>query len=270
MALNTWPVVDSHCHLEEITPLPQALKEAAGQGVVGIVAVGSDQESNRKVLEIARRFPSLVFHALGLHPWSLSRGGVEAGIAFIAQNLDRAVAIGEVGLDYDKRVLKGAGKDLQQGVLRELLSLAVKHHKPALLHSRYAWRDALEIALGMGVEGAVFHWFTGPSGVLREVLGAGYYISATPALAYHPEHRRAVREAPLERLLLETDSPVEYRQGLGRPSRPADVAYVLAQVSALKGVEPERVARATTESAIRLLGLQNRKLVLSRNETSKI
>lgn len=246
-------LIDTHAHLEELPDLPAALESAALSGVVAVVAVGSGLESNRRTLELARQFPGRVLPALGLHPWELARGeGVEEALAFIEANIGQAVAVGEVGLDYQKDLVRQAGKELQHRVLEKLLDIARRHDRPVLLHSRYAWADALELVLRSGVRRAVFHWFTGPSGVLRGVVEAGFYLSATPAITYHQEHRRAVREAPLDRLLLETDSPVTYRD-LGRPAQPADVAGVAEAVAAIKGLSVDEVARAITANAAALL-----------------
>ncbi|MEK7848529.1 MAG: TatD family hydrolase, partial [Chloroflexota bacterium] len=228
-------LVDTHAHLDELPDLPAALESAARSGVVAVVAAGSGLESNRRTLELTKQYPGRVLPALGLHPWELAQGEavVEPALTFIEENLSQAVAVGEVGLDYHKELLKKASKELQHRVLEKLLDLARRYDKPVLVHSRYAWADALELVLRSGVRRAVFHWFTGPSGVLGRVVEAGYYLSATPACTYHQEHRRAVREAPLERLLLETDAPVTYRD-LGRPAQPSDVAGVAQAVAAIK------------------------------------
>lgn len=84
---------------------------------------------------------------------------------------------------------------------------------------------------------AVFHWFTGFSQVLRDVLEAGYFVSATPAAEYHEEHRRAIKEAPLGRLLLETNCPVNYDGDIRYTSQPADILRILKVVAAIKGVD---------------------------------
>ncbi len=246
-------LIDTHAHLEELDPLEldQAIGRARQAGVVAIVAVGSEYESNNRVLEIAARYQGLVYPALGLHPGVLDRAGqrLERELQFIDSHLDQAVAVGEVGLDYHKRALAGAGKEQQQRVFRALLALGRRHGRPVIIHSRYAWKDSLSLAAESGVEAAVFHWFTGPEGVLQAIIDAGHYVSATIAAEYHAEHRRAVKEVPLDRLLLETDCPVIYR---GHRSEPADVRRSLLAAAGIRGVSPEEVARRTTENAARL------------------
>ena len=94
---------------------------------------------------------------------------------------------------------------------------------------------------------AIFHWYTGPINVLRDILDQGYLISATPAAEYHDEHRQAIKETPLQSLVLETDSPVIYRQGSnpGYKSEPADVARTLQAVAILKDSYPIVFHRST-------------------------
>ena len=244
-------LVDSHAHLEELGDLGSAIERAKQSGVVAIVAVGSDYESNHQVLEIAGKYQGFVHPALGLHPGRLNEDllSLERHLQFIEDNLSVAVAVGEVGLDYHKRVVGAAGKDLQQKVLGTILALAKRCGKPAIIHSRYAWRDSFELTKKASLEKAIFHWYTGPTNVLREILEQGYFVSATLAVEYHAEHRRAVKEVPLENLLLETDCPVVYQ---GHQAEPADVSRALQATAEMKGLSPDLVAEKTTENALRL------------------
>jgi TatD DNase family protein len=251
-------LIDTHAHLDELRNLDLALGEARRAGVNAIVAVGSNHESNIRTLEISQRHPDLVHPALGLHPWELGNlepSVIDDNLRFVEQSIAWAVAIGEIGLDYDKRALKVAPKELQREVLGRLLSIARKCAKPAIIHSRYAWRDALSLVQNAGIDRAVFHWFTGFSSVLKDIIDGGYFISATPAAEYHEEHRRAVKEAPLQRLLLETDCPVIYGREATYESRPIDVLRGLKAVSQLKGVDEAIIAEQTTKNAVELFSL---------------
>jgi TatD DNase family protein len=250
-------IIDTHAHLEEIENLEQALVDAKAANVVGIIAVGSDTKSNRQILEIARLHPGFVFPALGLHPWNLKPGDIENDIEFIRNHAFEAIAIGEIGLDYHKKVLALAAKNMQQLAFSELLRIAVKHNKIALVHSRYSWKDCYTLVEEAGVEKAVFHWYTGPSSVLRDILSHGYYISVTPAVEYHSEHRRAARETPLDRILLETDSPVTYGRGrVGEfQARPIDVNRSLKETATLKEISVSELAEITTSNVVKLFEL---------------
>jgi len=253
-----YKLIDTHAHLDELKNLDLMLEEAKKAGVIAIVAVGSNHQSNIKTLEISQKHRHFVYPALGLHPWELGNLGafeVDDNLRFIEQNIASAVAVGEIGLDYDKRVLKAASKELQKEVLSRLLNIARQYAKPAIIHSRYAWKDALQLIQDAGMDKAVFHWFTGFSSVLKDIIGGGYFVSATPAAEYHEEHRRAVKEAPLQRLLLETDCPVTYGRAVRYESRPADVLRGLKSVSQLKDIDEAAIAEQTTRNAINFFSL---------------
>ncbi len=249
-----YPMVDTHAHREEIEDLDLAIERARDAGVVAIVAVGSDLESNRRTLEIAGRYRGYVFPALGLHPMNLGGASpdIELNLRFIEDHIRELVAIGEIGLDYRKDVVGRAGKDLQRQAFRRCLGLGVEYKKPVLVHSRYAWRDCFNVVKEVGVRGAVFHWYTGPLSTLTDILGQGYMVSVTLAAEYHEEHRRAIGEVPEESLMLETDAPVVYRE---HRSEPADVARSLRAAAELKGRDPGGLARTTTDNALRFFGL---------------
>jgi len=252
-------LIDTHAHLDELENLDLMLEEAREVGVIAIVAVGSNYQSNIKTLEISQKHYPFVHPALGLHPWELANLGtsqIDNNLKLIEQNIAEAVAIGEIGLDYDKRVVKAASKELQKDVLRRLLYLAKKYAKPVIIHSRYAWKDALQLVQDSEMEKAVFHWFTGFSSVLRDIIESGYFISATPATEYHKEHRRAVKETPLDKLLLETDCPVNYGRETKYESKPADVLRSLKAVAQIKGLDESTIAEQTTKNAIDFFSLK--------------
>ncbi len=251
-------LIDTHAHLEDLPDLDSALEQAREAGVIAIVAVGQDYASNSRALELASKYPRFVFPAMGLHPWELRRvdsAGLQKVLQQIEEHRDAIVAVGEVGLDYDKRVRAVAEKDRQQAVLKELLALAATLGKPVSLHSRYSWKDCFDLVQAAGLQKVVFHWFTGFSSVLDQILKTGYYISATPAAEYHSEHRRAIKEAPLAQLLLETDTPVHYGREDRFQATPKAVLRSLKAASGIKGLDESLVAEKTTENAARLFGL---------------
>ncbi len=254
-----YKLIDTHAHLDELRSLDLMLEEAREVGVIAVVAVGSNQQSNMRTLEISQRYPDFVLPALGLHPWELANldtSRIDDNLRFVECSIASAVAVGEIGLDYDKRVLEKASKELQKEVLGQLLNIARKYVKPAIIHSRYAWKDALRTVQDAGIDRAVFHWFTGFSSVLKDIIDAGYFISATPAAEYHEEHRRAIRETPADRLLLETDCPVTYGREFRYQSKPSDVIRSLKAVAQLKGLDQSELAEQTTRNASSLFSLR--------------
>ncbi|MDD4874416.1 MAG: TatD family hydrolase [Dehalococcoidales bacterium] len=246
-----YELVESHAHLDEIEDIIQTLADARQSNISAIVAVGTSLTSNKKILKLSQEHKGLIYPSLGLHPWNIGDLDFEQNIDFIKHNIDRSTGIGEIGLDYSKGVKERADKALQKSVFRELLELGNKHNKPAIIHSRYSWQNCLDIARETKIKKAVFHWYTGPLDILKEIVTQGYYISASPAVEYHPEHRKAIKEVPLEKLLLETDSPVIYHRGTGLEyrSKPADLVRTLRGVSELKNIDESTVAQITTNNA---------------------
>ena len=253
-----YQLIDTHAHLEEVENLERVIAEARSANITAIIGVGSDYKSNQKILHLAQVYRGFVYPAIGLHPYNLRDSEIDRNLEFIEANIGRAVGIGEVGLDYHKKVRARAEKDLQKCVLREIFKIARKYKKPVIIHSRYAWRDALTLVEEAELQEVVFHWYTGTSSVLRDIVSQGYFISATPAVEYHEEHRRAVKEISLDRLLLETDTPVVYRRGseFEYEAKPADVLRALKGVARLKGVSEAQIAEVTTANALRFFGLQ--------------
>jgi len=250
-------LIDSHCHLEEIENLDSVIERAKSAGVIAIIAVGSDYQSNNQVLKIAEKYRGFVYPALGFHPARLEASRLNQNLEFIEDHITAVKGIGEIGLDYHKRVTAIVSKELQKSVLREILVIARKYQKPVIIHSRYAWRDSLALVEEAEVEKAIFHWYTGPSSVLKDIVSHGYFISATPAAEYHQEHRRAVKAIATENLLIETDSPVSYGTERRWQAEPADVLRTLKAVAELRGINEQKLAQITTNNAIKFFDLPN-------------
>ena len=248
MATKELCLLDGHAHLDDLADLPTSLEEAKEAGVIGIIAVGMDIESNKKVFQIAEANTRYVYPALGYHPWQIKEEEVEANLSFIRDHVEEGVALGEIGLDYRIKVKK----DLQWRVFEELLDIAFESNKPIILHCRYSHRRVFEMVKEKRIEKTVFHWYSGSIALLDKILSRGYFISATPALLYSPPHQEAIKRAPIEKILLETDTPVSYQ---GREARPKDVQVSLGEVARLKKLDRSTVAEQTTANASRFFGI---------------
>jgi TatD DNase family protein len=260
MNTKSLKLIDTHAHLDEVNGLDKAIEEAKSAGLIAIIAVGQDYESNIKILEMSEKYKDFVYAGLGLHPWSLGTAAASKtglNLRLIEENIAKAVAVGEIGLDYDKRIVASADKEHQKEYFKVVLEIARKYNKAVSVHARYSWKDSFDLVKESGVKRAVFHWYTGFSSVLREIINKGYFISATPAGEYHDEHRRAIKETPLENLLLETDCPVTYGRETKYQAYPADIVRSLYAVAQIKVVSEDIVAAQTTENALRFFGLSS-------------
>ncbi len=250
-------LVDCHAHLDEFADPGPVLERAAAAGVEGIVAVGINTATSRRILEIARQYSSpKIAPAVGLYPDEVTEAEIASILKLIDEVHPELAALGEIGLDYWVRPLrkKAPGRERVKALQREAFRLQLRKARDysltPIVHSRGAWADALRLVGEEGVERALFHWFTGPLEVLGGILAGGHYLSATPAAASSPQLQVVLAAAPLERIVLETDCPVPRRVGEERiPTEPADVIYSLESLAALKHVSADEIARVTGRTA---------------------
>jgi TatD DNase family protein len=241
-------LIDTHVHLDMIPSVRTAVEKARAAHISKIVAVGMNLSSNQKTLDLAGRFPGVVLPAIGYHPWAIVEEDMDETVRFVDTHLAACIALGEVGLDYKIKIKKR----IQQQVFESLLALAAKHQKPVNVHSRYSFERAHAMLRQAGIEKAVFHWYSGPLDILDRIIDSGYFISATPALAYSSRHRAAVERAPMNQILIETDAPEKYQ---GEVSEPATLLTTLGQLAQLKKLTTPETARVTTGNARYFYGL---------------
>lgn len=239
--MDRMKLADAHVHLDLLAEVDRALAEARSAGVETVVGVSMGFSSICATLDLAERYPGFVLPAVGLHPWQIDREDSEKALEKVARSLDRAVAVGEIGLDYAIRTRK----PVQKEAFRRQLGMAAERGLPVVVHCRHSHASTLELLKEFRIRRAVFHWYSGPLDVLEALLAEGYLISVTPAVETSPKHRQAVQATPLDRLLLETDSPVTYQ---GSEAAPADVVRVCREVARLKHVDPEEAALRTTQT----------------------
>ena len=248
--------IDDHCHLgdgsDRWPEVGAAVAEAHEAGVERLITVGCDLPTSRLAIEIASAHEG-VWATAGLHPHDAIQG--LDGIAELLAN-DHVVAVGECGLDYH---YDHSPRDVQREVFVAQIALAHAHDLALVIHSREAWDDTFAILESEGVpERTVVHCFTGGPDEARRCLDLGAHLSFSGIITFPgaPEVRDAAALCPLDRLLVETDSPflapVPHR---GRPNRPALVPLVGAVVADLHGVEVDQVAEVTWRTAERVYRL---------------
>ncbi len=241
-------LIDSHAHLHDMNNINTAIESATSAGIAHIIAVGMDLNSNKKTIKIARQFPNVVLPVIGYHPWMINENEVDEILAFLKTHLNDCIALGEVGLDYKVKIKK----PLQIEVLSQVLKIAKEMDKPVILHSRFSYKRTHAMVSDIGIDKAVFHWYSGPIDILDHIISDGYYISATPALAYSPPHQAAIKHMPIKKILMETDSPVTYQ---GKVTEPCHLLDTLHHMSVLKNLPKEKVADITTKNAKTFFGL---------------
>jgi TatD DNase family protein len=260
-------LVDTHCHLvllDERGLLEEALQEAAAAGVEQIVSVGLNVEDSDRNRELAERHPG-VFFTVGWHPHEKAPPD-PAQLRSLEELLrhPRAVAVGEVGLDwYWRPGYHEVAPEVQRRSLRLMLELATAHGKPVVIHDRDAHDDVvaeLRDAFGGGelTDRGVMHCFSGDAALARTAGELGMVCSFAGTVTYPRADgiREAARTVAETGYVVETDAPflapVPHR---GRPNQPAYVAATAAAVAGLRGEPTAEVARSATATARRLFGL---------------
>ncbi|MGP3667028.1 MAG: TatD family hydrolase [Candidatus Bathyarchaeota archaeon] len=243
-------LADSHVHLDELENLEEVLKDCRNVGVLAVVGVGSNQASNIYLTNLPAEYYGVkIYITLGIHPWAvtLEKEKPDLTLKLVEEKAGKIVGVGEVGLDFWLKEARKSQdvKDLQVNVFKFFLHVAKEHGKPVIIHSRGAWEECLNLAEKVGVEKAVFHWFTGPLNILKRIVDDDYFISVTPAVRYSKEHQLVVKNTPLENILIETDSPVKYG---GVPAKPSDVIRSLEGVVKIKGLSIEEVANVVAKN----------------------
>jgi len=252
--------VDSHCHLtfeglhERIDDVRAAM---AAANVDRALVICTTLEEFDAVHAMALRFPNF-WASAGVHPDN--EGVREPTVENLLERaaLPRVVAIGETGLDYYRLGERSVGDMAwQRERFRVHIRAARACAKPLVIHTRSASADTLAILREEGGEaaGGVFHCFTESAAVARAALDLGFYISFSGIITFKnaQDLRDVAAFVPLDRLLIETDSPylapVPFR---GRTNQPAYVPFVAKQVAVLRGLPDTEVARATSANFDRL------------------
>ena len=256
-------MIDSHCHIagpEFASDLDDVVARARAAGVSSalVILAADDDPELAQAKEVEARWPDVRF-SIGVHPHAAGKyssdpeeAARQVNQAVDAQPLARAV--GEIGLDYHYDF---APRDVQQQVFREQIRLARRLKRPIVIHTREAEDDTFRILDEERAQeiGGVFHCFTGDREMARKALGIGFHVSLAGIVTFPKalELKEVARMVPLDRLLVETDSPflapVPHRGTRNEPARVAHVAEVIAE---LRGMGAKEIAAATGENFTRL------------------
>jgi TatD DNase family protein len=244
------PWIDDHCHLDRDPATADAqVAAAAAAGVARLITVGCDVDQSADYVAAARRHPGVVWATAGVHPHDAKDGldGLEALL-----DHPEVVAVGECGLDFH---YDHSPRDQQRQVFAAQIALAHAHDLTLVIHTREAWTETFEVLEAEGVpERTVFHCFTGGVDEAARCLEMGAVLSFSGIVTFPSatDLQAAVRACPLDRLLVETDSPylapVPHR---GQRNRPEWVVAVGEAVATLQGVDVADVAAATWATAAR-------------------
>lgn len=246
----TASLTDSHCHLnfESLQKnISQVLHNARENGVGHMLCVSVTLEKYPEVLALAHAHPQ-IFASVGVHPDE--QQGQDPSVDDLVRRADdaRVVAIGETGLDYFR--IKG-DMTWQQERFRRHIRAARVTGKPLIIHTREAAQDTIRILREEGAQavGGVMHCFTENWDTAQAALDLGFYISFSGIVTFRNAEalREVARQVPLDRLLVETDSPyLAPMPHRGKTNEPAFVRHVAEQLAGLRALSLDELATATT------------------------
>jgi TatD DNase family protein len=253
------PMVDTHCHLYSeglLEQVDEIISRARDKAVNRFYLPAIDNSTHEKMIRLESRFPAECFAMMGLHPCSVNAAYQEE-LAIVKQWLDKRpfVAIGEIGLDYYWDI---TFKTEQQEAFRLQINWALERNCPIVIHTRNAMDDTIGIIeeyVDKGLKG-IFHCFSGNSADAARIMKTGFYFGIGGVLTYKNSGlAEALTEVPMERIVLETDSPylapVPFR---GKQNESSYLVYIAGKLAELKGISMDEVARITSNNAQNIFG----------------
>lgn len=278
-------IVDTHCHLdmnEFDSDREEVISRAINTGVGKLITVGVDLKSSQKAIEISKDFKN-VYATVGIQPEEIGQyykensaemgNDIRRDLEVLAKH-PKVVAIGEIGLDYKfiqagtpqptsatRRVTEGLERERQRDIFRRQLGVSILLNLPVIIHSREADKDLVTELTKYKDTGrlkGVVHCFTGTLELARKIFDLGLLISFTGIITFPnaANLRNVIKELPLEKIMVETDSPLLAPQKhRGSRNEPSFINEIIQEISKIKRIDFQKVEEITTLNAIRLFDL---------------
>ncbi|MHB8961757.1 MAG: TatD family hydrolase [Saccharofermentanales bacterium] len=258
---------DTHAHLNDEKfggDYEAMLERAAAAGVSKILIAAYDEESSLSALQLACAGDGL-YCSLGVHPHDAKDYTATTGETFrqlAAENKDKVVAIGEIGLDYHYDL---SPRELQRAAFEAQIRIASACDLPFIIHDREAHGDIMTLIESCHKEGilrqvpGVFHCYSGSVEMAHRILALGFYISFAGPLTFKNARRAAevMAMVPKDRILIETDSPYLSPEPFrGRRNEPANVQFIAAKMAEITGISAKEAGEITFDNACRLFGIR--------------
>jgi len=245
-------IIDSHCHLDYeplISDINKIILNAKKNNVTNLLTIGTSLESSKRVLEIVEKYEN-VYGAIGIHPNSTTNNLSDLNeLVDIKKKSKKIIAFGETGLDY---FYKRSEKNDQIQSFEKHIEFAISEKVPVIIHTRDADEDTISIIKKYyNRTKFLIHCFTGSLEFAKNLLNLECLISFSGIVTFKNsnELRNVVKYVPLERMLIETDSPYLSPDPLrGKSNEPANVKIVGENIAKIKEISFEEVAKLTTEN----------------------
>lgn len=254
-------IFETHAHYDDESfdeDRQELLESLAANNISHVINIGATLSSVKKTIELMAKYP-FVYGAIGIHPEGAGEL-TEESLGWLKEqcSLEKAVAVGEIGLDY---YWKEPEREIQKHWFVRQLQLAKEVQLPVVIHSRDAAKDTIDIMKQEKAEetGGVVHCFSYTKETARIFLDMGFYMGIGGVITFKNAQKlkEALNYIPMDRVLLETDSPylapVPYR---GKRNTSLNLPYIMEEIAAIKGITKEAVEEITMENAKRLFHIQ--------------
>ena len=248
--------IDTHCHLskDDYEDIDKVINNAKNEKVEYLIISGCDKKSIKESIEISNKYPN-VYLALGYHPseTKITKNEDLIELENIIKNNNKVVAVGEIGLDYhwDKD-----NKEEQIMLFKKQIDIAKRLNLPIVIHSRDAFQDTYDILKEANYKG-VIHCFSGNLENAKKYLSLGFYLGIGGVITFKNTNlKETIKEIPLDRILLETDSPylapTPYR---GEQNEPKYIPIIAEEIAKNKEIKIEELEQKTTNNAKKLFNI---------------
>jgi TatD DNase family protein len=253
-------LIDAHVHLSDAEyagHIDELLADAKNTGVAALVTNSMDLKTCQNDVKLAEQYPSLIYSALGIHPWNVNvieEKEIQETIEFILEHKNSVKAIGEIGLDCKYETVW----EKQMMVFDKMLRLAETLELPVIIHSRGTTDIIVEMLPSYRLKRVLLHWFSHPMTALVKALDNGYFITEGPPVTYSNGIREVVDKTPITNLLTETDGPVTYwKQPFnGQLTKPSYIRNVVGAVAEIKKMQAEEVAEQIIKNFETFFGIK--------------
>ncbi len=253
-------MIDAHCHMEQHDydkdrdEIIQACKASGLKAIITCCAHPRDWELTMQMVE---RHSDFVFACAAIHPEyikDLQEHQIEEFIELLKSNKEKIVAIGETGLDY-KWTKEHEWRAKQAELFRKFIAFSKKLHKPLVIHARDAYDEVVKILEEENAKRVMLHMF-GANQLVKRIVDNGWFVSMNAIVLKSKKHGKVIRDVPLGRLMLETDSP--WLSPAGGRNDPRSIKAVAEKIAEIKKLQFDEVWQKTAENAVELFSLDVR------------
>lgn len=254
-------LIDVHSHLEWpsfISSMDKVIDSAKKAGLVSIISSSIDLKSAQLTLDLSENYKNYVFASVGFSPSETAKRPktFQSFLDFAELNLEKFIALGEVGLDYYWIRNKDQRKFSEKCFIQSIY-LAEKLNKPLTIHCRDAEKNTIEILEEYSSTDKIhMHCFSGSSIHIKRCVKNGWMFSVPTSVVNRKSHQKLAKEVPLERMMLETDAPFLSPLKSEKRNEPKNIEIAVKYIANMKNINVEELAEITTQNAIDFFSLK--------------